>query len=95
MDANELPMTRSMARLQAHQKMLLLRRLQDFPVLERAVPVFEWVLSQKDLGMTSQSIEGAGSSMGVPFQTAQSDETDSWFGELLGFNLLENIDLST
>lgn len=97
-------MTRSIAQLQAHQKMLLLRQLQDVPTLQRALPVFEWVLSQKDLAISSAShsiterdpIPVLAAQGYVDSQTAGASavpaESGYWFGELLGFDFLENMD---
>ena len=38
-----------MAQLHIPQTMLILRQLEQFPTIQKAISVFEWVLSQKDL----------------------------------------------
>lgn len=49
LDASETEANRSMALVYIHQDMLLLNELRDFPLIQRAVSIFEVVLEQKDL----------------------------------------------
>ncbi|KAJ9143305.1 Fusaric acid cluster transcription factor FUB12 [Pleurostoma richardsiae] len=49
LDDSESDLTRSMARMHIIQGMLLLKQLQEFPSIQRALLAFDWVLTQKDL----------------------------------------------
>lgn len=48
LDNSETHMAKSLARLHIRQGMLLLKQMEDFPTIQRAIRVFDWVLSQKD-----------------------------------------------
>lgn len=49
LDTSETDLTRSMSRISISQMMLVLGELKEIPVIKRAIPIFEMVLSKKGL----------------------------------------------
>lgn len=49
LDTSETDLIRSMSRLSISQTMLVLGELKEIPVIKRAIPIFEMVLSKKGL----------------------------------------------
>lgn len=69
LDESEPEVVRVLSCTYTNQNMMLLRLMSDFPIIQRTIPVFEWVLRQKGLGTAdSETVAGTTAAVQQPSQ---------------------------
>jgi len=68
LDPGETDLIRSMARISISQTMLVLAQGKEIPALKRALPVFEEILTKKNLYLVPPNVSGQ-----VPVQSQSQD----------------------
>lgn len=101
LDPSETDLVHAMARISINQTMLLLREAQEIPAIKRALPVFEDVLSKKNLLVLAPSQNEQPPLPTPSDQTQQAsphpdlnmaagqEEHVSMYGDVLGFDFLD------
>lgn len=102
LDPAETDLVRSMSRISISQKMLVLTQGKDIPVLKRALPIFEEILTKKNLHLVGQvpiqasqprsdNVLDASTEQDAPLPQFGQGDNDSVFLDVnfLGFDFLD------